>query len=515
MNLTQPTNTQFEQAQLAMTNIMQDYSANIDTGKASVIRQLLIRPYAFLYAKVNQLFTSWLKETSVQYLSKSQLTENETADIVASNYFVQRKQGQYARGVITATCTATPVRIPQGSQFSVDGHIFETEKTVIASFSPLQDTENVDYVQMYQFGNTYKTNIPVVSREVGYIEIPQGMECSVMSYIANVSSVQLTSALTGGASSQTDAQMMQRCRTRCVSTAGTVGALRTKMESAPVTVYGCSAIGSSQPGCFRSRHNNLDIPVGGAVDVYVKTANQISSTILTFPQMQHDSKGFYIQVKSSQHPDIAGFLRISEVVAVNSADTVGTYQVTYNSEEETVQDTGARLSIYQCARIDFRDSLASSIPVQVTVQYASGINQLQEYMNSASGAFLGQDCLVKTAVPATVTVKGYIKSTQPVSQDTISQLQTFIAELICSKEVGDYTLNMDQIAQAVQKAYSDINLRLPYTIQVSLPMTNGGTYTFNTSDGTVNLEFRQELYTWDKAAYFFSATPGNIQLEVL
>lgn len=44
----------------------------------------------------------------------------------------------------------------------------------------------------------------------------------------------------------------------------------------------CNAISSKDPGCFRSRDNNLDVPYGGIVDVYVKTANQTSFGKLMF-----------------------------------------------------------------------------------------------------------------------------------------------------------------------------------------------------------------------------------------
>jgi hypothetical protein len=44
----------------------------------------------------------------------------------------------------------------------------------------------------------------------------------------------------------------------------------------------CNAISSKDPGCFRARNNNIDVPYGGIVDVYVKTANQTSFSKLLF-----------------------------------------------------------------------------------------------------------------------------------------------------------------------------------------------------------------------------------------
>lgn len=79
------------------------------------------------------------------------------------------------------------------------------------------------------------------------------------------------------------------------------------------------------------------------------------------------------------------------------------------------------------------------------------------------------------------------------------------------KRVGDYQLNMDDAAKAVARTYPGIRLKVPYTLGVSLPMTNGGVYTFSSSDGTVDLSFRQGNYFWDKSAYFFSTTPFFVE----
>ena len=46
-------------------------------------------------------------------------------------------------------------------------------------------------------------------------------------------------------------------------------------------------------------------------------------------------------------------------------------------------------------------------------------------------------------------------------------------------------------------------------------MTNGGNYNFTTSDGQVDLTYRQGLYMWDPQAYYFSTVPSYVTLEVL
>ena len=136
-------------------------------------------------------------------------------------------------------------------------------------------------------------------------------------------------------------------------------------------------------------------------------------------------------------------------------------------------------------------------------------------MDSSYGAYLGQSCLVKSAIPASLSLKCLLYSAKALQDTQTEEIKKFLADRVNQKQVGDYNLNMDQIAEDFQRAYPELKLRLPYTIGVSLPMTNGGTYTFSTTDGTVSLLYRVDSYFWSAQAYFFSLTPDNIQLQVI
>lgn len=512
MNLSQPTKSQFIQAEQALTDITSSYDSDIDVKKGSVIRQLLVRPYAYLYAQMNEMISNWITRTSVAYLSSTQDTSDSIADLVASNYFVERRQGSHARGVVTLTCEASQIRISQNFSFIIDAHQFYTQKTYIATASTLQDTQNIGYTKMYSFQGVYKTNIPVVAREQGKLEIPSGVQVTPSSYISGVTQAHLTSPITGGDGTETNAQMMQRCKDRCGSSIGTQAAIRTKMQGADVSVVSCNAVGSNQPGCFISRYNSLAIPLGGYIDVYVKTSNQSLVGSIQVDQVESDSQGYFVLLKGQDYPQFAGITRILEV---QGQEAIGRYTIDYKSFKQNLPDAAARCSSYQNILIRFLQ-MTQPTSVVVTFQYQNGVNQLQDFMDSTYGAFLGQKCTVMGAVPATVRLKCQIYSKSgTLDEATMEQMKLLLSDIINSKQVGDYNLNMDQVAEIFEATYTDYKLRLPYVVSVSLPMTNGGTYTFNTSDGTVNLKYRHQLYHWNSGAYFFSTTPSYIQLQVL
>lgn len=184
--------------------------------------------------------------------------------------------------------------------------------------------------------------------------------------------------------------MMQRCIKKCGAAVGTQNAIWTRLQEAPVTVLSCKALGSNAAGCFRARQNNLDIPMAGVVDVYVKTQKQASIKQLYYTLANQTS----ILIQASEATvGVAGFIR---VVSVQTATTpTPEYTVTYNTKS-------SRLSSEQTAQINFVAAVTGD--VVVSVAYLPGIAYIQDYINSADIAFLGQDTVIKSAVPATVKV---------------------------------------------------------------------------------------------------------------
>ena len=515
MNLPEPTQTAFTEAEEALSNLMQGYDADIDTKKGSVVRELLIRPYAYLYAKATQFLSDWIKRTSVQELSQSDDISDSIADLVASNYFVTRKQGSYATGIVTITCDSSEVRVNASTGFMIDGAPFTTDKTCIATLNPLEDTQELTYIQLIQIGDTYKANIPIRASQTGPLEIPSGAQVQIASYIAGAISAELLSPVTGGSGTETNAEMMRRCKDRCGAAIGTLQAVRTKMQDAPVPVLSCGAVASGQPGCFSSRYNNMAIPMGGVADVYVKTSNQslVKELLIPAQDFVQDTER-YIQITPDKYPELAGSIRIASVRAAAQGIPTLRYTVQYISTDEELSDIAARCTAYQKVKISF-PQLSAAVPILLTVQYMSGILQLQDFMNNAYGAYLGQQCRIKAAVPAQLALQCQLYTKEPLEDTFLQELKEFIAAQVNSMHVGNYNLNMDEIAERVQAKYQNIKLRVPYTISVSLPATDDSVYTFNTTDGTVSLLYRRSAYHWAAQAYFFSLIPSNISLQVI
>ena len=518
MNIPEPTQIAFNTAEDAAVNILQDYNKQIDSKKGSIVRELVIRPVAYIYARVNEILSNWVRRTSISYLSGTDDTSDSIADLVASNYFVTRKAGNYAKGIVTLNCTESQVRISRNTSFFIAQHEFVVQKSYIATSSTGTDSAELGYIKMINLGTTdapYKANLPVIASQPGTIEIPAGADVDVNSYIAGCDSASLLSPITGGSTAETNAQMMERCKQRCGAAVGTLEAIRTKMQEAPVDVISCNAQGSAEPGCFRSRKNSVALPMGGVIDIYAKTRNQNEVTDLYIDQLESDSSSnpYFVQLTTINQPEIAGACRITAVNPYSdSLSSVGDYTVTFGSSTE-VSPAGARGSVDQTITIRFND-LTRSVPVCITVEYMPGVKDLQDFIDNEYQKFLGQDCQIKAAIPATLEIKGQLFSQTALTQSVVQQIKEAIALRINSKLVGDYNLNMDKVAQAVEASFPDIKLRLPYTINIAMPTTNGGVYTARSEDGTISLLYRDQLYLYSEGAYFFSVSPSNIELLV-
>ena len=91
------------------------------------------------------------------------------------------------------------------------------------------------------------------------------------------------------------------------------------MQEAPVNVISCGAVGSGSPGCFRSRYNNLAIPMGGMIDIYVKTCNQ--NNVAQIPLTISNKEA---TIETSSAVDVSGICRVNKII-----NYTGKYKVKY------------------------------------------------------------------------------------------------------------------------------------------------------------------------------------------
>ena len=505
---TEPSETEFQSAENTLQAVLAEHDSTITTAKGSVIRELLIRPAAYIYSWVSNAMSTLLYKASVAYLSTSQATSNPVADAVASNYFVTRRVATKSSGLVTLSLTQAIVRIPKGARFTVSGEPFETLSMIIISNVELSgQLSGTTYVRSVQMGDIYKANIPISACNTGALEIPTGSDVVIGFSSYGLSSAELTSAITGGADAETDASMMLRAKHSVADAGvGSYNGLRKRLDDSGLTVTGMSVDAGESVSMFRARFNNININPGGFVDLYVKTQNQPSARADVFA-LTEVSAGSY--TASVALPDTAGLFYVSSVMAGGAY--VSEFTTSFGTSDSLTGATGSRLSDKQTVQIAFSADTGLT-EATVTVLYMPGVSAVQTYLDSDEGKFFGQDVLVKAAVPVEVGVRCAVQSATTLDSVTLAGIKSVIAAYINTLPVGTSTLNFSDLAVAVSTVYPDVTLRLPCVFTAGLVLRDGTKDSLYSESGVLDISWMPTETHWSATVCFFSATTSNMEI---
>ncbi len=510
----EPTKVEFTNAEEVLIDVLNQNAPTVMTKTGSVVRELVIRPIAYLYAWATSNIANTIYKASVEYLSTSQLTDNPVADAVASNYFVTRNEGTGAKGLITLTLNRNFLSIAKGSSFDVAGTVVVTPDAYIAASEiPADVLDGVVYLQCVALGTQYVVNVPVVATTVGALEIPAGAEVTVKFPSSVIQGAQLTSAITGGSDTETDASMMRRAEYNTASSGiGTYYGLLKKLNKAPVTVYGLSVLAGEDSPVFRARYNNLNINPGGFVDCYVRTAIQPAVISKSITCTLNDGK----YEASISDTDIAGAFAVKSILVAGSY--VNSFEVSFEASDDYNTAEGARLSVAQIINISFdesdTDGSGATIQASVTLIYIPNIATLQTYMDSDSECFIGQNIQVKASVPVTVGVTCALDYADATVTDVVlNNLKKAISDYINSLEVGTSIINFSDIQKACQSVDAKASLRLPCCFTASTYTKNGTVYSYYSDTGILDISNSANAGVWDSSVSFFTTTTFNIRIE--
>jgi uncharacterized phage protein gp47/JayE len=516
----EPTKTAFNNAEQVAIDVLSQAAPNLITKTGSVIRELIIRPAAYLLSWITGNINNDIKQYSVSYLKTSQLTDNPVADMVASNYFVTRKQGTQSQGIITMTLTNPVLRIAAGARFTVSGTAMCTpvQYLVTNDADSRQDTDNLVYIKSIPFGNNYIANIPVVAVNPGKVEIPVGSDVAVNFSCATLVDAELTSPVTGGTDTETDAQLMTRAEYNTAEAGiGTYYGIKKKMAKAPVNVPGISVIAGEDKPLFRARHNSVNVNPGGYVDCHVKTCNQAIVKTVTKEITPTLSNGVYNCSMTITGADCAGFIMVQSVLAGGSL--VDTFAVEYGSSDITTNAEGARLSVSQTATITFTGTgytlNEGKLEVSANLVYMPSIAELQAYMDKDTEHFIGQDIKVKAAVPVNLRLDFNVQSANDLTEDDLNGIKQAVVDYVNNTAVGVGVINFSDIRTAVIVSFPNIDLRLPCTMSGEVYTTDGHIDSFYSTAGVLDITKSANANYWGYQVCFFSSCLDNVRLNVL
>ena len=532
MNLKQINKDIFNNAVEAVSHIVHTEKQQLDTRQGSVIRELVIRPFAFCYAHVIQTINNWLSTISIKNLSQSQATDTQIVDIIAGNFFLQRNASTYASGYVTITTKTNTYSIFRNTKFNIDGHIFKTQKTYVISNEQRTDTEEVSFLYSKEISKaTYISNIPVVSQQPGHIQIPEGVEVTCSVNILDLVDIELLSPITGGKGAETDASLLQRCKYSIRNSIGTLASIKQCFMQNNVPVLSCNALDSSSANCYRSRLDNTI--TAGVADLYVKIQNQASIKTIEAPVtsvgitqlsavgITDTEEAWYKAIIQNTEGWNGIILRVLNAYSASQPLQFITvfnyegYQGYLASTDFIVKQNAYRLSETQRTVIYFK-AAEDYEKISIKVSYIPNIKEIDTFINSEQHKFLGLDLLTKAALPVTTYINAHIKSQTLLSEQQLYTLKVFISDIINSMQVGQDVLNMDDVAQRLKLAYPTVQLRLPYYMSYNMPTFSGQQYGTTSNTGAIDLKATlNQTQRWKARLCYFSTTPNYINLQVV
>ena len=513
----EPTKTAFDSAEQITLDVISEAAPSAMTKTGSVVRELIIRPLSYMFAWMTANLENARRISSIAHLKTSQATVNEVADLVASNYFVTRRAGTRAKGMLTLTLNTPVSRIAQGASFRVGDVVLVVPTQIVITNTDANDPQaGITYIKAVALGDSFVANIPVVARNVGRIEVSPGGTVIAEFASSVIELVELTSAITGGDGIETDADLMRRAEYNTAESGiGTFNGLRKKFATAPIDVKGMSVVAGEDLPLFRARYNNVNINPGGFVDVYVKT--QIQSSLIGLDRVavkraaQSPSATTTIYDIEVYDDQCAGFFGVSSVIV--DGGPVDSFSVTFGSADSITPAEGARLSADQTAIVSF-ESLTdvASMPARVYVSYLPGVLQLQHFIDGDEERFIGQDIKVKAAVPAMLSIDCAVSSASRLSTTEMTLLKRTIANYINSLNVGYRSVNFSDIRKCCAVALPGADLRLPCTVSASILLQDGSSDTSHSCTGIFDLGVQTNKGYWSSLMCFFATTEDSIRI---
>ena len=536
-NYIQPSQDEFDSAEAVVRGALSDKAPGIMSKAGSAVRELVVRPLAYLMSWALANMEDIRTRTSVRYLSQSQSTDNPYADLIAENYFVTRNSAGYSRGAVTLAMTKSTLRIPQGSRFNAQGTALEVAKQVMVQPGGLpQDTDSIAYVRSIPSGDVFLATVPVVCIVEGAIEIPSGVEATVEFLNNTVVSATVTSPVTGGRDAETDAALIRRAALNTAEAGiGSVNGIRKKLLRSPVPVEGIMVCAGEDAPLFRARYNNLSINPGGIIDCYVKTQSQSATMELDLEAVAEDGADFFkVTIPATACP---GLITVNGVHAFVDADGDGTfddteiggqvsrYDVAYGTSMQATGAEGARLSCYQVADITFKPSdvdlpegqamaLTDTVACRVVVSYMPGLLDIQRFLESDTERFIGQDIMVKSAIPASVALNCCVSATPALSLEELAKIRQALSAYVNGLPVGARTINFSDLVKACNSVVPRAELRLPANFTITIPnRDNGSAYVWHSVNGIADITNSAIYGSFDHRMCFFSLPVAGITLQ--
>lgn len=444
------------QAREELATRLQEFDPSNDYQRG-VLHDLLLH-FSAILAALNQTNTDRIRQSnSLDAIEKDPtLADDDTVDLLASNYRIERLPGQTATGGMTiVVSTLATVTIGAGEIYEANGVQFAPQQAYVARTSASAVQSSSDRVLTQLADGNWAFTIDVTAIESGETgNIVKDTLLVPETQPANFVKAYAAEDFSGGADVETNetllARMQEGIAAKALSNRVNMNA-SLREQAAFANIVATSIVGFGDAEMIRDRHAIWPMSLGGRVDWYVRSSARPQSFGMTLEatlvEKTIDNRGVW---QFALGKDAApGFYEIKSVLQTGADATSGSYELT--SDVRSIDLTGdddflpdvattaeGAFSRYQAGVFKFLDthtdttalSVGAVRDYDVTVIGMPLIGDMQDYVAGRQVRNYAGDVLVKAPVPCFVQLTFRIQQKAGAEPPDLDAIKNDLAAVV-------------------------------------------------------------------------------------
>lgn len=457
LTLSDVSQADFDTAEAILVDLIRAQYPSLDLRRGSVLRDLLIRPAASVYALDTDRLATLQEQMSITSIAENEDTvDPEAIDNILVNFGITRNVGAVATGqVMVRVDAARQYEFVAGFQFAtLEGLLFNVSRNCVVK----EDADTLsDEIKLNQSddGTYYYFILPALADEVGAnYNISAGTTLDAVSTLFGFVSAEAYSVFSSGLNEESIAEVLTRLPLaisyRALESRTSINAkLQEQFKDTTINIQALSVQGYGDDAQLRDKHNPLGFAVGSRVDIYPRLFAAPQVVTVQKEGTRIAANTYQFTLESADAPGFCALRSISELDAIINPElsfgdlpVLGSYAFTEvrsadgveSTFHDIVTDVEAAFTIYQKAIITVTGvpSAETKHNFKIEAYYDKGLTDIQTYVDSTDVRNLESDYLIRCPLICLVGVdaKVYYTSSNVVDQ---AKMETDIYNYINSR----------------------------------------------------------------------------------
>ena len=449
--------------QIIMDAVRKAYP-HLDLRDGTALRETVIRTDGVITAINRGLADEIRKDNSLEAALEDLNAPATTIAGVLANYGVIPRKGTPSTGYVRITvASSAPLVIPRDTLFNLGGLEYRVPQTVVARTSPTFD----EAILSPGADGGYAVTVPVVAAGIGTsYDLPAYTVLSTGANIQGLIDVMTVTPIAGGSDVETVSDALGRIPAMLAYPAPdgvyqATNLLAGGIPEAESIIRASSVCGTGDVAQRRDRRNIFGVPIGGKVDMFVRTFGSPQLHVLKVTATRNDDGKYVATLGAHNAPPFCIVASVGS--SINTASSYGfTLSIGGVSREHGLtprNPTDAAFTVFQTQTltIDAPNTGEEEQEVYVTLWLAPGLDVMQQYLDSPAVKYAHVDVLVRA--PVLCQVSGHFSVVLPATSNvTERELQQALVDYVNTRSFTGRLSRAELSALLVSKGVTHVHL---------------------------------------------------------